>query len=175
MTPDIDVRLQSVIKAIEQVILPAVDPNNPLAREQATVAIGHLQMIRGQWQYLTDYVAGCLLDLTRLGFALIGAADGGARTVAAAAALDSHLSTADSAQHEPSYTLSRRRETIAVRIDDLIKASAVDGSAKFREECEDLVLDYGVRQTERDRAWYKASGLDPDYANLPAPAELVNR
>lgn len=175
MTPDIDVRLQSVVKAIEQVVLPAVDPSNPLAREQAAVAIGHLQMIRAQWQYLTDYVAICLVTLTRLGADLVHAADGGAQTVAAAAALDRELRGIDSARSEPTHTLSRRREAIAIRIDDLIKASAVDGAQAFRSVAEDLVLDYGLRQTARDRAWYKASGLDPDYATLPSPSELVSR
>ena len=75
MTPDIDVRLQSVIKAIEQVILPALDPHNPLAREQAALAIGHLHMIRGQLPYMADYMAICLADIVKLGGDLLVVAD----------------------------------------------------------------------------------------------------
>ena len=173
MTPDIDVRLQSVIKAIEQVILPALDPHNPLAREQAALAIGHLHMIRGQLPYMADYMAICLADIVKLGGDLLVVADGGMNTRDAAAALKSTLNQIREEKGGPTTAISQRRDTIAVAVDDLINASAIDGSKSFRDLSENIVLDYGIHQTSRDRAWFKASGLDPDCAKLPSHADLV--
>jgi len=174
MSPDIDVRLQSVIKALEQVILPAVDPNNPLAREQAALAIGHLYMIRGQWPYMADYAAICLADIVKLGGDLLKVADGGMNTRNAASAVKSTLDQVSNEQGGHTTAISQRRDAIAVAVDDLINASAIDGSKSFRDSSENIVLDYGIYQTSRDRAWFKASGLDPDCANLPSHAELVS-
>ena len=173
MTPDIDVRLQSVIKAIEQVILPALDPNNPLAREQAALAIGHLHMIRGQWPYMADYMAVCLADIVKLGADLLKVADGGLATRDAASALKSTLDQAGKEKGGPTTAIAQRRDAIAVAVDDLINASAVDGSQSFRDSSENIVLDYGIHQTSRDRAWFKASGLDPDCAKLPSHSDLL--
>jgi hypothetical protein len=170
VTPDFDVRLQSVIKALEQVILPAVDPANPLALEQAALAIGHLHMMRGQLPYLSDYVNLCRDEIARLGESLTAIAAGGAETLAAAVALAQALRGAA----DPALPPAQGRELIAQAVDALIRASGVDGSETFRDESENLVLDYGIRQTSRDRAWFKASGLDPDCAKLPSAAEILS-
>lgn len=173
MTPDFDVRLQSVIKAIEQVILPAVDPANPLAREQASLAIGHLYMMRGQLPFLSDYETLCRDEIARLGERLVAIAAGGAETQAATAALEDVLDPDRGSGSDATLSLGKRRQRIAEAIDALIRASVVDGSKIFRDVSENLVLDYGICQTARDRAWFKASGLDPDCATLPSAAEIL--
>ena len=159
--------------ALREVILPALDPNNPLAREQAALAIGHLHMIRGQWPYMADYMASCLADIILLGDDLLKIADGGMNTRDAAAALKSTLDQIRKEKSGPTTSVTQRRDAVAVAIDALINASAVDGSKSFRDLSENIVLDYGIHQTSRDRAWFKASGLDPDCAKLPSHAELV--
>ena len=154
-------------------ILPAVDPHNPLAREQAALAIGHLHIIRGQWPYMADYIARCLADIVKLGQDLLQVTNGGPATLDAAMALKAALAEATHAKDGPSTTISQQRDAIAVAVDALINASAVDGSTAFRDSSENIVLDYGIHQTSRDRAWFKASGLDPDCAKLPSHAELL--
>ena len=48
MTPTIDDRLASIVRALTEVILPHLPPEASLAQEQAHLAIGHLQIIRAQ-------------------------------------------------------------------------------------------------------------------------------
>ena len=48
MTPDVDERLASVIRALGDVVLPSLPPEAGLAQEQVQLAIGHLRILRGQ-------------------------------------------------------------------------------------------------------------------------------
>ena len=122
---------------------------------------------------MADYMTTCLFDMVKLGQDLLKVADGGLATRDAASGLKSILAKAGKEKDGPTTAISQRRDAIAVAVDDLINASAVDGSMSFRDLSENIVLDYGIHQTSRDRAWFKASGLDPDCAKLPSPAELV--
>ena len=51
MNPDIDLRLQSMLKALTDVIVPALPAQERMAREQAGLLIGHLQIISEQWRH----------------------------------------------------------------------------------------------------------------------------
>jgi len=48
MVPNIDVQLQAVLKALRDVVTPAIDPSNPLAREQLHLSITTLDMVRSR-------------------------------------------------------------------------------------------------------------------------------
>ena len=51
-----DIQIQAVLKAFTDVILPALDPANPLAQEQARLCMGHLGVVaaRLSLQYRYD-------------------------------------------------------------------------------------------------------------------------
>ena len=172
MTPDIEVRLLSVIKSLEEIIIPALDPSQSLAQEQAATALLHLKVIRGQSAYVADYLTLCLDETALLGRELVAIAAGGPETRAAAIELDQAIRSA-TAPDQKLYTLAQRRDGIAAAIDTLIDASARDGSPPFLQSSLELILHHGYTEATRDRAWFKAAGLDPDAAILPAPAELV--
>lgn len=169
MTPDPDIRLLSIIKALEEVIIPALDPGNPLAGEQAATALRHLHMLRGQLPYLASYTSLCLADMAELGRALAQTAAGGPATLLAAAVLRAALE----APMAPGHEVQARRDEIGRAVDGLIDAGAEDGSTAFRDATARLVLAYGRRQAWRDRAWYAAAGLDPEPGALPPLAALA--
>ena len=50
MLPDIDLRLTNTIKALSDVVLPALPTGEALAREQAQLAIAHLGLVQQQWK-----------------------------------------------------------------------------------------------------------------------------
>ena len=50
MLPSIDLRIANMIKALEQVILPALPKRERLARDQANLVIGHLRLMSPQWK-----------------------------------------------------------------------------------------------------------------------------
>ena len=49
MLPDISIRINNLIKAMEKTIAPAIDPDNGLAKEQAALVVSHLRMLDQQW------------------------------------------------------------------------------------------------------------------------------
>lgn len=51
MIPSIDTRIMSAIKALEQVVLPALPPGERLAREQCEITMGHLRVLASQWRH----------------------------------------------------------------------------------------------------------------------------
>jgi hypothetical protein len=154
MLPSIDLRIQNLIKALTQVVIPAIDPENALAREQAQLAIAHLQLIAAQWQKAPVFEAQSLDALRALGERLAAVSAGGAETRRAAAGVRGALD-------RPYADLGRA-------IDALIAAALADGETGFRAELDEAVLTYGAKQAWRERVWFAGSALDPDVAELPS-------
>ena len=154
MTPDFGIRLHSIARSLEHVILPALDASNSLAHEQLAIALGHLAVLQQQWQYQADYLAQCLAEMYQLGHAL-------------GAEIDRQPSTA------PLFTATERHDVVAHAVDTLIIAGHRDGSDKFRRELRQLVLDHGARQSLRDRVWFAATGFDPARVDFPEIRALV--
>jgi hypothetical protein len=159
--PSIELRIANLIKALSQVVLPAIDPRNALAREQAQLAIGHLQLIALQWRKAAAFEAQALATLRELGEQLADAAAGGGGTMQAAAALREAL------------TLGRAYAELGGAIDRLIRAASADAAPDFRARLDDAVLAHGALQAWRERVWFAATGLDPDARALPSIDEML--
>ncbi|WZU35720.1 hypothetical protein Rruber_05233 (plasmid) [Rhodococcus ruber] len=170
-TPSMEVRLATIVRALEQVIIPALPPDEVLAREQAALSIVHLTTIAEQCRYLAEYEQGCFADMSTLADELVDAAEGGPATTATTRELLQILG-AVRASTSPS-TAHDRRNTLAKGIDSLVRASVRDGSARFRAAQRRLILAHGKRQAIRDRAWFRGHGTDPDADTLPAIPELI--
>lgn len=177
MTPDPATRLSSVARALEQVVLPALPADETLAQEQARLCLGHVAMLIGQYRHLADYDALCLTAMVELATRLAEQAAGGPHTESAATDLRRAVSSAS----DPGDTAAgaaadarTRRNAVAGAVDDLLRASAEDGTDAFRSVSHELVLDHGTRQSYRDRVWFRASGLDPEQATLPDIPELLH-
>lgn len=167
MIPDIELRLDSVRRALTEVILPAIDQGNSLAVEQTMLAIGHIGMIMGQVDKAADYVAICFADLATTMADL--PVTGGADTTAAAAALAATLSSPG--QGEDCRNAYRAATGALER---LIRAVDSDGDADFRRELHRKVLAFTKRQAGRERSWFAASGFDPDARNLPSIPNMIS-
>ena len=167
MIPDIELRLDSVRRALTEVILPAIDAGNSLAIEQTMLAIGHIGMIMGQADNAADYVAICFVDLAQTMADLPGAVE--ADTQAAAAALSAALSLPG--QGEDGRAAYR---TATGALEYLIRTADGDGNTKFRHELRRRVLAFTKRQAGRERSWFGASGFDPDARTLPSIADMIS-
>lgn len=170
-TPSMEVRLATIARALEQVIIPALPSEEVLAREQAALSIVHLTTIAEQCRYLAEYELACFADMSTLAEALAGAAEGGPHTASAARELHQILNAVRAATS--SSTAHDRRNTLARAIDSLIQASAQDGSPGFQTAQYPLIVDHGNRQANHDRAWFRRHGIDPDAEMLPAIPELI--
>lgn len=167
--PSIELRLATMVRALEEVILPAIAPGNDLAREQAQLLIAHLALVGKHWQRAHRYDALTLEAMRTASAALVAAADGGARTGDAAAALASCLH----AVPDGTVDAAARRAALAAAVDTLVTASAIDGSAGFRAALFNIIVAHGRAQAARDRAWFADSGMDPESATLDTIDEVL--
>jgi hypothetical protein len=166
VTPSIDIRLASMVRAMTNVIGPAIEPGNSLAQEQARLMVGQLNMIATQWRRVFPYANLCLDDLCQTVKQLQPA--GGPATMAAAAALTRVLETRNTVDPEKQYQEASRA------LEALVRAVATDGDEKFGRAFEQTALQFGLRQSGRDLAWFAMSGFDIDADSRPSIDEMLN-
>ena len=140
MLPNIDLRIQNIVKALEQVIIPALPPGEKLAKDQAGLCIGHLNMIARQWKQCAQFEATSLAAMEALGRKLASLVD-------------------------PVFAAQIRA------IDKAILGR--DGRFALPSAAWNAILDYGDRQSLRERSWFSDNGLDPDRLTLPGIAQVV--
>lgn len=176
MMPSIELRLQTMTKALQEVILPAIAEGNDLAREQAQLVLAHLGLLGQHWRHAQRYDQMTLDAIKALAAQLLTAATGGAATLQAAADLGECMQNL----HGSAGQAAHQRALLAAAIDKLVSASGMDGESTFRANLFDAIVEHGAQQTARDRVWFAASGMDPESAafvsidemlagNMPAP------
>lgn len=168
MLPSIDIRIQNLVKALQQVILPAVDPSNKLAVEQAQLAIAHLHVIAQQWDQAHQFEIGSLRAMRQLADSLIAASAGGVQTTACAKQVEAVVGRIDPAALLTANSIAVVIGALGSAIDALIFAISADGSETCRDASRDAILEYSLRQARRERVWFAGTGLDPDRAALPS-------
>lgn len=169
MTPTIETRINAIIGALEHLVLPALANADSIVQEQAGLALGHLKIIAMQLPLIETYHAICLAEQIRLGRELLACAEGGEATTAAGAA----LSEAVTAAAAGSGDVRAYRHMVAHANSQMVIASSLDGTPAFIKASQEVLIQHGLRQSARDRAWYGPTGLDPFAAGLPSMDEMV--
>jgi hypothetical protein len=149
MNPSIELRLRTMIRAMNEIIIPAVDGGDSLAQEQARLLLGHLHVLlqhEGREQAMCDIERS---DLQRLASALVEASSGGSATAAATARVQNLPDDVDT-------------DGLSHAIEALIIDSGSDGSEAFKRACDTLVIAHGRAATRRSRTWFKSMGFDHD-------------
>lgn len=158
MQPGIDLRLRTMMKALADVVMPAIDPGNRMAQEQAGIILGSLDMLREQIDYAHWYEVVDLRSLCHL------AAD-----LKRVPGLD--VSIELTAAHEAAtplaarwdVTLSELRQA-SVDLRDAIcltvEAAYGHESQGIRNAVQRLVLDHSGDQLGRERAYVAGTKWD---------------
>lgn len=169
MNPDIDLRLQAVLKALSDVILPALPAEERLARDQTRLVMGHLEIIHEQWQYALKF------ELENLALACELARDLAALNADCARDedLSAALAVADAVANSDYQAVSQAHRALKAVIDRLLTAGQTDTA--LSPSMLVAVLRYNQRRAPRERIWHRAAGLDPDAAQLPSIAALFER
>jgi hypothetical protein len=154
MTPSIDDRLASVVRALTEVILPHLPSEASLAQEQVQLCIGHIQIIRSQLEEAPDFEREELADAIALGRALLDAAGGDAAGGTISLTLAAALKASDGTD------LRGERQAIHDAIEDLIGCTAAEGNAQRSARVSAKVLEHEGRRVEKDRAWFAPFGFD---------------
>ncbi|MBK8958963.1 MAG: hypothetical protein IPM80_11135 [Proteobacteria bacterium] len=163
-----DLQLATAIRALTEVVLPAVDADNALAVEQTQVVIGMLQLMAArlplQYRYDCDELAR-LLTLCRAlqpyddDGGLAGATHAGAEVLARARATPQEILDAIHGLR----TLSGAVVSSAYR----------DGDDAARAALSALVLTHADEQLLRERAWFAPQGWELEPDGVPPLEDLV--
>ena len=159
MIPSIDERLASIVRALTEVILPHLPPEASLAQEQTHLAIGHIQIIRGQLDAAPAYEREELADAITIGTELAKAVSGGAGTKAAAKALAESVAKAAAAEPSPA-NLREGAQAIHDAVEQLVRAVSVDGDATGKATLRATILDQEYARTQKDLKWFAPLGFD---------------
>jgi hypothetical protein len=166
---DDKVRLKSLLRAMDDVVLPALPKDAQLAVEQAHLVRMHLNMMLAQADHayrlqlaeLAHFTA-LLRDLEACGLAaeLEAAASAQVVEILARAAPIAALEVPDS------ESLARLTREVREAADSLVQ-SVVATDSPLRKRASHIVLDYAARQITRERVAAKAAGFELDPGSLP--------
>jgi hypothetical protein len=160
-----EIQLQSLMKSLRDVVLPAIDPKNKVAVEQGQLVMGMLHILSQrlplEYRFDTDELQR-LLELSRR---LRGEVRGGGETAAAIDALSySDARGADvleRARAEPAEVYSAVKE-LRSKIASVVQAVSKDGDRPSRAAMTASVHSASAEQLKRDRAWVIGQGWEPD-------------
>lgn len=176
MTPSHELRIKSMLRAMTEVLIPALDPKQQLAMDQAQLIVGNLRLLLAQHDKSYQYAMVELREYADLVRDLLAATDGGARCVAAKAAATEVL-----AEISPTAALAIPTENALVdqvsaikqAADDLLEASFADGAEGFRKAAARLTLAQSEAQVLRERAWVIPAGFEMDPEAFPPLDDLL--
>lgn len=154
MTPNVDERLASIVRALSEVILPHLPPEASLAQEQVHLCIGHLQILRAQLDQVPAFEEEELADALTLAKKLASVVTGDAVTTAAVEKLSG---AADAAAEQD---VRSGRTAVLDAVDAVVKAAAIDGNAAARASLSEIILQHEADRTLKDRRWFAPFGFD---------------
>lgn len=168
MVPTITARLRTMMKAMQEVVLPAVDPNHSIAQEQARLVLGSLNLILQQVDFAHAFEVVEAREMQSLGKELAAllkanSAPEAAKSIpeinAASAAIEDPLT--------PTTALQQINQALRGTIGSLIQAGESSGDAALIKQIAQRVLAYAESQLTRERSWIAATGFEPPGATLP--------
>lgn len=171
-----DLRLAAMIRAMAEVILPAIPSDQRLALDQGAILLGNLRMLADQQGRAWDFAMAELREHLALIGRLAESADGGPASAASAAAARGLTEDLTPIAALPCPTQSELGEMTGrakACAEALVDAAYQDGNPAFRAAVAEAVMTQAARQIERERAWTRASGFDPEAASLDLDAILA--
>jgi ABC-type transporter Mla subunit MlaD len=156
-----DNTLAAAIKALEEVVAPAIDPADPLAAEQVTLVIDSLGFLRERLDHLHDRARFELRHHLTLAHAV--AED-------AAGALDEEVEVATAVYERAGARMPELRASatsLAAALRTLVR-DAANFDDITRRRIERRIVAGSRERIEADRAWHLPQGFDPDPSNVAA-------
>jgi len=169
MVPDIALRLQSMTRAMTEVVIPGIDPSQKLALEQAHLVVAYLALLSDQHDKTYQYEMAELRDARGLLERLVACTRGDAR---ASAALAESQSAA--ALSIPSQTrLADLVRAVKGAADALVHAAYEQGKPDVLANVASIVMDHAQRQIARERVWARKAGFEVEPEKLPGLDEVI--
>ena len=153
MIPTIDERLASIVRSLSEVIVPHLPEDASLAREQAGLIIGHVQIIRSQIDDAPAYEQAERDDAAALGQTLLAEFPADRYDPAAMDALEQAIRFTSSDVRES-------RRAINVAIEGVVQAISAGNCAASKSRLSSIILDFEDTRTQKDRKWFAPFGFD---------------
>lgn len=165
-------QIQTVIKAMMEDVIPAMDQTNQLAMQSAQLTIGTLMLISQHLPLEYRYDCDELARLLATAKTLVSQASGLAAAGELAAARSAGADVLERARAEPSEILDAIRSLRAATA-DTVRAVYAEGSDSVQASVEKTVLAMSKEQLLRDRSWLLMQGWEPNPALVPAIDSLL--
>jgi hypothetical protein len=169
-------QIRTMIKAMTDVVLPAVDPENKLAREQAGLVVVMLRFLAERLPLAARYDRCELTRAVKLSARLGAHSRGGARTELAArqlredaAAAGELLARAGADPAELESAVRVMRSAVAAFVQSVYE----DGEKGCKLEVRRLVLEAAKEDLLHERAWVLPQGWELDPAAIPPIESLI--
>jgi hypothetical protein len=171
VTLSLDLMLATIERALATSILPSA--MNAAAKEEASLTILFTRWIREVLDYVPAAERASYRDCRA---ALDDVTTRLERRASSGAALEwqreSRLSPLDVDAASPAE-LRRATREIKALLGRLLRALRADGHAALANEVRARLYDLGVHEIERERAFGRASTMDPDWTSIPSLADLA--
>jgi hypothetical protein len=171
-----EVQIKSMVKAMTDVVLPAIDPANKLAQEQGRLVIGLLSLMAQQLPLQFRYDCDELRRLVGLAAGLKQAAGGAPE--ARASVEEMNRSAAAAAATLAQALVGPQQLEQAVRdlrqvTSEVVRSVAAAKDGQAMRQVQQVVLATSKEQLLRDRSWVLMQGWEPDPAAIPRIETLL--
>lgn len=154
MTPNVDDRIASVIRALSEVILPHLPEDASLAQEQAQLAIGHLQILRAQIDHVPEFERSELEDYLALARDLLDPVAGGVQIQSASQQLRGAIDNSEN------LGVREQRRAVNEAVEAFVRAVFDEGDDAVRAAVSATILAHERKRTRADREWFAPFGFD---------------
>jgi hypothetical protein len=165
--------LRAAVKALTDVVAPAVNPADPLAAEQLRLVVDYLEFVRKRLDFLYDrdrFELGHNLSMAQ-GLDRMNTNCSAATKALLAAAMEEGRRTLDNVGAS-TPALKSTSAALAAGVRELVREAA-SFDATVRTQVERYVLDASEERITFERAWYLPLGFDPAANEVPSIATIL--
>ena len=173
MAPDIGVRIATMLRALEEVILPAIDPEHKPAIQQVRLCILNLQMIAAQH----DKAYHLAITELHMFAALMLRLHETARSIVEpdlCAHLDSAVADEMNNLRTPAFgrieAATQRYRELA---DAILESPRLKANAVARQHVIEAVMAHSAEEAIMRRAWSALAGMESDPDALPSLDTII--
>lgn len=170
MTPSFSYRIDSMIQAMTDIVLPAIDGEKSLAIEQAQLVMAHLGLMKTQLPLASKFDELELQACQSLANELLELSSQHPEVADAHQQL--HLAT-----NSPAGGIELQHEIRAINgaLENLVRAIRADSTRELIDATSTAVLNHTRQQSLRNRIWFASNGFDANAANLPPSDSLFHK
>lgn len=174
MVPDTKLRLSAVLKALDDVIAPAIGVEFSFAQEQLELIRKSIGIVLEQIPYEYGFVVRDAQDTLELVKSIVSKypdnQEINRRLQESAARVQAMLPE----QLPDRISLEDRLHDLKRDLENAVNTLAADPREASKGEIARIVIAYTERRTIFERAWVRATGFDPEPDSLPSLQDVSN-